>query len=444
MKRILFVLFLIFNCLPFLFAQNSNYEVAGGNGQPYLIESKNNYEVYLLNGLQGARITFTSSTSHPHQWYKYRTQGSDAVTVSCTQTSGSNTSYISDIEDGWCYYVGNDIKTSYIWIIDYSQHMPTIHSFETLADEFECEQLLLITNLQEDNLYYNTHSGQRIPINREYNLHYNELQWKEEFLTYDEVAKDSIINFVSQIELNPPPYMDTEFTLTDMIAKRFGIEITKKTPLYKAIALDWHVVNLSGKEQEETQDGEPATSSAESAPYSVEFEVYANEPVANMFIWTIAKRQTGGNTQTIRQALERKISHTFMEEGEYEVRLSVFGDNCEIDTLVQNVIIGATELKVPNFFSPGNSSGMISEFKVTYKSISNFKCSIYNRWGNLLYVWTDPSQGWDGRVNGRFVATGAYPYVIEYTNSKGNKKTKSGFVNILREGEGSSSSTGIN
>jgi gliding motility-associated-like protein len=105
---------------------------------------------------------------------------------------------------------------------------------------------------------------------------------------------------------------------------------------------------------------------------------------------------------------------------------------CVDTTQSFSVDIGETELQVPNFFSPGSSIGSNDEFRVSYKSINSFKCSIFNRWGNLLYQWNDPARGWDGRVAGRFVPTGAYFYVIEYKGTDGVMKTKTGNVNILR------------
>ena len=55
---------------------------------------------------------------------------------------------------------------------------------------------------------------------------------------------------------------------------------------------------------------------------------------------------------------------------------------------------------------------MNDEFRVAYRSLREFHCWVYNRWGKLVYQWTDPAQGWDGTINGRPAAEGAYFYVI--------------------------------
>ncbi|GHT64770.1 hypothetical protein FACS189451_12510 [Bacteroidia bacterium] len=62
----------------------------------------------------------------------------------------------------------------------------------------------------------------------------------------------------------------------------------------------------------------------------------------------------------------------------------------------------------------------------------SFRASVYNRWGNLLYQWTDPTKGWNGMVNGKYVPTGAYYVVVEFTDSTGKKRVEKRDVNILR------------
>ena len=87
---------------------------------------------------------------------------------------------------------------------------------------------------------------------------------------------------------------------------------------------------------------------------------------------------------------------------------------------------------VPNAFSPGTSPGVNDEFRVVYKSLVKFSCWIFNRWGQLLYHWTDPAQGWDGKKGGKYVSPGVYFYVIEAEGSDGIKYKKKGDINILR------------
>lgn len=65
-------------------------------------------------------------------------------------------------------------------------------------------------------------------------------------------------------------------------------------------------------------------------------------------------------------------------------------------------------LSFPNAFSP-NGDGINERFQAkSYQSIVEFSAAIYNRWGQKLYSWTDPKDGWDGTFNGKPVKQGVY------------------------------------
>ena len=65
----------------------------------------------------------------------------------------------------------------------------------------------------------------------------------------------------------------------------------------------------------------------------------------------------------------------------------------------------------PNTFTP-NGDGANDEFRVVYRSLKEFHIWVYNRWGHLVYESSDPAKGWDGNINGKPAAVGAYYYVI--------------------------------
>jgi gliding motility-associated-like protein len=93
--------------------------------------------------------------------------------------------------------------------------------------------------------------------------------------------------------------------------------------------------------------------------------------------------------------------------------------------------LSASDLQVPYAFSP-NGDGINDEFRVAYISLKQFKCWVFNRWGRQIFVWTDPQKGWDGTINGRPAAQGAYFYIIEATGSDGKKYKQKGSINLLR------------
>ncbi len=88
-------------------------------------------------------------------------------------------------------------------------------------------------------------------------------------------------------------------------------------------------------------------------------------------------------------------------------------------------------LKCPNAFTPFNQDGVNDIWKVSYSSIIEFECHIFNRSGRKIISFTDPSQGWDGRFGGKFVPAGAYYYVIKARGADGKDYKLSGDINLI-------------
>ena len=105
------------------------------------------------------------------------------------------------------------------------------------------------------------------------------------------------------------------------------------------------------------------------------------------------------------------IRYTFSEPGTYRVVCSVNNTSCQTDSSEVTVAIAESYLAVPNVFTP-NNDGQNDEFRVAYRSLREFHIWVYNRWGKLVYESVDPAKGWDGNINGRPAAPGAYYYVI--------------------------------
>ena len=84
------------------------------------------------------------------------------------------------------------------------------------------------------------------------------------------------------------------------------------------------------------------------------------------------------------------------------------------------VAVAESYLAVPNVFTP-NGDGKNDEFRVAYRSLRDFHIWVYNRWGKLVYESTDPAKGWDGNINGRPAAEGAYFYVVRAMGTDADK-----------------------
>ena len=75
--------------------------------------------------------------------------------------------------------------------------------------------------------------------------------------------------------------------------------------------------------------------------------------------------------------------------------------------------------KIPNVFTP-NDDLLNDVFKVESQSeITEFKCTVFNRWGNKVFEWTDATQGWNGKIGNADAAEGVYYYILTFKNQCG-------------------------
>ncbi|MCD8202157.1 MAG: gliding motility-associated C-terminal domain-containing protein [Prevotella sp.] len=97
------------------------------------------------------------------------------------------------------------------------------------------------------------------------------------------------------------------------------------------------------------------------------------------------------------------------------------------------VTISESKLEMPNAFSPnGDGINDIYKAKDGYQSIVEFHAYIFNRSGQKLYEWTDPSGGWDGKYNGKDVKQGVYFVLVKAKGADGRTFNIKRDVNLLR------------
>lgn len=125
-------------------------------------------------------------------------------------------------------------------------------------------------------------------------------------------------------------------------------------------------------------------------------------------------------------------THIYTEQGTYTVTLIVTDSIGCKDTAVGRVMVnGESMLWIPNAFTPGG--GDINEvFSVKSIGLKELKVTIFNRWGELLYEWTDIDGGWDGTFKGKPVQQEVYVYVLQAKGIDGITYHKTGHVTVLR------------
>ena len=95
------------------------------------------------------------------------------------------------------------------------------------------------------------------------------------------------------------------------------------------------------------------------------------------------------------------------------------------------------KIYAPNAFSP-NGDGVNDVFKFALPPdvlVNNFQCTIFDRWGNILFQSNSISSGWDGLVGGNQANADSYvySYIIEYTDENGpGRQVNGGTVLLLR------------
>ena len=100
---------------------------------------------------------------------------------------------------------------------------------------------------------------------------------------------------------------------------------------------------------------------------------------------------------------------------------------------VEPVIPPCGDFFLPNAFSP-NGDGKNDYFKPRNNCIASIDFRIFNRWGNPVYISTDPADaGWDGSTpKGKDGSEGVYIYILQATLADGTHFDKRGSVSLIK------------
>lgn len=95
-----------------------------------------------------------------------------------------------------------------------------------------------------------------------------------------------------------------------------------------------------------------------------------------------------------------------------------------------------TILWLPNVFVPVSDDAEINIFRARLNHpgdvLTNFRMSVFNRSGNLVFMSNDINEGWDGTYRGREMPQAAYIYVIYYTDKDGFRHQRKGTITLVR------------
>ena len=359
-------------------------------------------------------------------WYDYRT--------GLTLQTNADTYYGTDGQSVRLSTPYTNDTLGVYHLFNYSLHRPILDS---VSVSLTCDATILtIPDVASNHIptftYYSVDGAEHyfyIPLHIEMqNLTYSSTQWVDTLQSLDEHLMTGIYYLEPQLREEARIVMNF-----DAIATQLGLQEDQILfPIAEPpIAFDFKpqaIVTPRGDE-EENEPQRPITEAqyTASAPLSVEFRANPT-PAAQYFRWVIYKGST-----LIANRTDENQRYVFTEPATYRAVCYATNPYCLHDSVqLDNIVITASKLMVPNVFTP-DGNGQNDEFRVLYKSLATFKCDVYNRWGKLVYSWTDPAEGWNGNIGARPAAEGAYFYVIRAVGTDGIQYKLSGDINLLRQ-----------
>lgn len=392
--------------------------------------------IYIVDDTQGVTATFTSKNGNRVQWYRFgNLGGAHAQEIASTVDGTLSTVKLTSDDSGFIIEDGTD--RYYYWVVNYANHRARFDSL-TFTPEQECDRARLSLTGNAGRITYFTINGASRILDRELHIDYFTLKYNDNTEAYDQVAASQTFEYIDQSVGVFAPLCDTRFTLSgDRFLSAWGEKEEIETESYQAIAVEAHTSATQDIREADNEQKIEANLGG-SAPVDIHFRASVTD-AAIFREWQMSKDQTFEVIDDRIQQLD--FDHTFRENGNTYIRFVAnnAAGTCEYVGETYEVFIGESDLLCPNAFSP-NGDGVNDEWKVSYKSLVEFECHIFNRWGQEMMVLTNPAQGWDGKYHGKTVPTGVYYYVIKAKGADGRKYHRNGDINVIKSSRTPSSS----
>ncbi len=117
--------------------------------------------------------------------------------------------------------------------------------------------------------------------------------------------------------------------------------------------------------------------------------------------------------------------------------VTYFIDISDIHTCVTTDTMQILVLKKPGFYLPSaftpNGDGLndiVRPYLVGMKGLKSF--SVFNRWGNLIFLSQTYGEGWDGKSRGVDQDAGVYVWILEFYNADNKLVTEKGVLTLIR------------
>lgn len=425
-------------------------------------------KIYVLYSTDGVGMSYTAETENPVKWYVYGDLGGGYAEELTDVVYDGLTSSISQVIPNKGYIIEEGTSRMYLWVVNYADYRLQLNSIGVAVDG-DCNSATISVDGSGPDIAYFTITGVRKTMDRGLTLSYNNLVWGGDMSGGDEGGEDEdeeemdgpienrwIEKLIEENEESfkptiviPAPTENTLFTLSgDRFLRMWGEELSIESNFYATSAIDCRTIV---EQEDKHHDNEKKTGGETlggSAPAFITFSAFCTDAVMHGE-WQMARDIEFDNVEL--RLNQEVVDQTFEDEGITYWRFYAANadGSCEWYSDTYTVNIGASELVCPNVFTPGTSEGVNDVWKVSYRSIVKFHCSIFNKWGVQIIELNDPSQGWDGTYRGKLVPAGVYYYALTAEGSDGKKYKLSGDINIIRykridrSGGGSSDGTVI-
>lgn len=399
-------------------------------------------EVYVVDNLAGCTISYTASAGNIH-WQQYSNLGGGyAEDVKGIVRNGNVYTITPDGRD-MGYIIDDGNRRHCFWVVNYANHRLDLQGVTVSIEDSDCDRTVLMPAGKGDAITYFSVNGRAIELSRDIEIAYRTLTWNGDALSWQQTTATTSVPSLHERQSVDAPLCDTEFTLTgDRFLKAWGEEQSVTSATFSTTSVRAEVTATQTEHEGADNETKPETSGlGGSAPCEITFTAYPTD-AAVFKEWQFSATEDFDDISD-RYAQE-EFTHTFNDEGTVYVRFQAADASgvCTYDSQVFTVSIGASKLDIPNAFSPANQDGVNDLWKVSYTSITSFECNIFNRWGTKLATLRHPSEGWDGRYNGKFVPAGVYFYVIKAVGADGKKYNKSGDINIINSRRDTQNATG--
>lgn len=388
--------------------------------------------VYVVRSTDGVSVSFTpQGTPNSLVWYRFGALGAAYAEPVVTEQDGTVWTLRNvEPDTGYMIECDDDPATRYFfWVTDWSAAPFDITSLKPGTND--CTATELDVAGSAGRLTYTSINGRQTEIDRAITVSYTSLSYDEENGSYAPVTVSEQRAWLPERLSLPAPLCETEFTVNgDRFLREWGEPVSVTSTRVRPVAIDAHT---EAEQTEHNADNEQKTEGSElggSAPAEVTFRA----AVTDAAIFTEWQISADPEFDLIDFRSSDPVTvYTFREAGTSYVRFMAANDDasCEYMSDTYTVFVGESDMKIPNAFSPGASEGVNDIWKVSYKSIVSFDCHIFNKWGEELYHFSDPAQGWDGKYRGKTVPAGVYYYVIKATGADGRNWDRAGDINIV-------------